>query len=551
MVDLGTSGAPARRALLGRPGGQHRSPLAPARGRRIVVRQRRLRDRDAAQPGARREPAPAAASATSCSTPRAPARSSASGRRPRPERCASTSTTIPSRRWRPRARLAARQVVAVRAAARARHRARPQPLLPLPVRAPLPRHGRRHRVARSVQRAADREALLPDRLPALSRRGARRACVPTRPRSWRGPHRPSRASRRCCATAPPPRRQAPAARTVAIAAATVEPDVPSVTRIAAPAGGGEVTELRIATRERQPQKLALDPPRDRVRRRRRPWTRRSSTSSAPGPGWNTYTSLPFTVAGDDLLICRFRMPFRQAGGVTIARADPGAIDVAGTSGSRRRRSARTACCSTRAGGRARSSATRPFRDWHVAGIDGQGHQVGTAAQHREPARHGLVGRRGREDLRRRRDRSPACSAPARRTTSVTPGRPRRASSTPITPRPPRPRGGFGGLWSMNRFHILDPIPFSRGLRVRPGDLALDGDDRRRRRDRLLVRPPRRADDLHSSAGSASRPTPGRRPDADAADAASAPRRASASPPIAVAEHDPARAPATSPASAAR
>ena len=35
------------------------------------------------------------------------------------------------------------------------------------------------------------------------------------------------------------------------------------------------------------------------------------------------------------------------------------------------------CCSTPAGGRARSSATRPFRDWHLARIEGQGQLVGT------------------------------------------------------------------------------------------------------------------------------------------------------------------------------
>ena len=48
---------------------------------------------------------------------------------------------------------------------------------------------------------------------------------------------------------------APAALTVELAATTVEPGRPSITRIAAPAGGGALAELRIATRERTPQKL--------------------------------------------------------------------------------------------------------------------------------------------------------------------------------------------------------------------------------------------------------------------------------------------------------
>src|SRR6185503_5640070 len=128
---------------------------------------------------------------------------------------------------------------------------------------------------------------------------------------------------------PPATAPGPAARAVDITPARVEPGRPSITRIAAPAGGGELTELRIATRERQSHKLRS--------------TRLSiafdgeTTVDAPlidffgtGPGWNTYTSLPFTVAGDDLLVCRFRMPFAKQAVVTIARADPGAIDVAGT-----------------------------------------------------------------------------------------------------------------------------------------------------------------------------------------------------------------------------
>ena len=53
---------------------------------------------------------------------------------------------------------------------------------------------------------------------------------------------------------------------------------------------------------------------------------------------------------------------------------------------------------------------------------------------------------------------------------------RDASRTPTTRRPWPPAGGFGGLYSMNRFHILDPIPFARSLRF---DLEI-GTGRRRR-----------------------------------------------------------------------
>ena len=51
--------------------------------------------------------------------------------------------------------------------------------------------------------------------------------------------------------------------------------------------------------------------------------------------------------------------------------------------------------------------------------------------------------------------------------------------------------GFGGLYSMNRFHVLDPIPFSRALRF---DLEIwhwSDTSIARRRDGLLVRAPGR------------------------------------------------------------
>ena len=58
----------------------------------------------------------------------------------------------------------------------------------------------------------------------------------SRRRSWRGRRRPSRASRRCCATGRPPRRPRPHARTVAIAAVDRRPRRPSVTRSPRPPG---------------------------------------------------------------------------------------------------------------------------------------------------------------------------------------------------------------------------------------------------------------------------------------------------------------------------
>jgi hypothetical protein len=129
-----------------------------------------------------------------------------------------------------------------------------------------------------------------------------------------------------------------------------------VTTLTAPSGGGEIRELLVSTAERSPQKLrstrltiAFDG---------------ETTVDAPlidffgtGPAWNTYSSLPFTIAGENLLICRFRMPFAKRAVVTIARSDPGPIDISGhvrvVGGVP---FGRRACFFMPAGGRARPSA---------------------------------------------------------------------------------------------------------------------------------------------------------------------------------------------------
>ena len=250
--------------------------------------------------------------------------------------------------------------------------------------------------------------------------------------------------------------------TVVIEATAVQPGHPSMTTVAAPPGGGEIRALRIVTAERTPQKLrstrltiAFDG---------------ETTIDAPlidffgtGPAWNTYSSLPFTVASENLLICRFRMPFAKRAVVTIARRDPGAIDVSGIVDVTAAPFGKASLL-FHAGWRPREIVrTRPFRDWHVAGIEGEGHLVGTLLNVENPPDAawwgegdekiyvdgetfpGLFGT-GTEDYFGYAWSTPERFEHAYHAQTATAGT------------------GFGGLYSMNRFHVLDPIPFSRALR---------------------------------------------------------------------------------------
>ncbi len=293
------------------------------------------------------------------------------------------------------------------------------------------------------------------------------------------------------------------ARAVVIPASTVDAGHPSITTITAPAGGGELTVLRVVTHEREPQKLhstrltiAFDG---------------ETTVDAPlidffgtGPAWNTYTSLPFTVAGDDLLVCRFRMPFGKQAVVTIARGDAGAIDIAGTAEVAPARFGKDSLL-FHAGRRAREIVrTRPFRDWHVALLEGQGHQVGTVLDIENPPGAAWWGE-GDEKITVDGESFPSLFGTGTEDyfgyAWSTPARFEHAYHAQTA----APGNGFGGLWSMNRFHVLDPIPFARSLRF---DLEIwhwtDTTVAVGATVYWYARPGGR-DDLHSSTGSASRP----------------------------------------------
>ena len=187
---------------------------------------------------------------------------------------------------------------AVRGAARARHRARLQPLLPVPVRAPLPGHRRQHRLARPVHAAG--------RWRSSTTRSATGVIAPRRPRDVRpysaaraGARRRRRsgASRPCCATG---RRRAARARAGGPSA------IAATDRRARPPLGDD--DRRAAGRRRAHASCASPraerTPREAARRRALTIAFDGETTvDAPlidffgtGPAWNTYSSLPLTVA---------------------------------------------------------------------------------------------------------------------------------------------------------------------------------------------------------------------------------------------------------------
>jgi hypothetical protein len=169
-----------------------------------------------------------------------------------------------------------------------------------------------------------------------------------------------------------------------------------------------------------------------------------------------------TVGGDGTLTCRFVMPFARRAIVTIASDGPG-LTVAGRAVVDARPFGPDALL-FHAGWRPRALlATRPFRDWHIGTLEGSGHQVGTMLDVENPPSAAWWGEgdekisidgepfpslfgTGTEDYFGFAWSTPETFAHAYHAQTLAPGT------------------GFAGLFSMNRFHILDPIPFSRSLR---------------------------------------------------------------------------------------
>jgi hypothetical protein len=260
---------------------------------------------------------------------------------------------------------------------------------------------------------------------------------------------------------PPPLAPQPGRAIVDLVATTVSPGHPASITIPAPRGGGQLTELRLSTAERSPQTLAattLSIAFDGEETVRAPLV----AFFGAGGGWTPYRSLPMTVSADGTLICRFVMPFARRAAVTIAGDGPG-LTVAGSAVV----DARPFGADTllfHAGWRPRVLlATRPFRDWHVGTLDGLGQQVGTMLDVENPPSAAWWGE-GDEKISVDGERFPSLFGTGTEDYFGF------AWSTPETfahayhAQTSAPGRGFGGFFSMNRFHILDPIPFSHSLR---------------------------------------------------------------------------------------
>jgi hypothetical protein len=250
-------------------------------------------------------------------------------------------------------------------------------------------------------------------------------------------------------------------RIVALPRTAVAPGAPLEATWDAPPGGGRVTTLRLKSSERDPERLratVLAMSFDGEATVRVPLVDFFGT----GPGWNAYASLPMTVGADGALTCRFPMPFAKRGRLSVTRDAPGAVDVAGALTidpapwdddtflfHARRRPPET-------------FPTRPFRDWHVATLTGRGRLVGTVLGAENPPG---VAWWGEGDEKIRVDGEPfpswfgtgtedyfgyAWSSGAR-------------FAHPYHAQTLAPGGSFSGRFSMNRFHVLDPVDFERAL----------------------------------------------------------------------------------------
>jgi len=260
---------------------------------------------------------------------------------------------------------------------------------------------------------------------------------------------------------PPPMVPKAGRTVVEIPSATVTRGQPSTMAIAAAPGGGQISELRFVTAERAPEKLAatsLAITFDGEETVRAPLVAFFGT----GRGFNPYTSLPMTVTTDGALVCRFPMPFAKRAVLTINHEGSG-ITLAGQAVVDAVRFEADALL-FHAGWRPRQIlATRPLRDWHVGTLEGVGHQVGTMLDVENPPSAAWW---GEGDEKITVDAEPFPSLFGTGTEDY-------FGFAWSTPEPFAhayhaqtrvPEQDFAGSFSMNRFHVLDPIPFSRSLR---------------------------------------------------------------------------------------
>jgi hypothetical protein len=228
--------------------------------------------------------------------------------------------------------------------------------------------------------------------------------------------------------------------------------------------GGVISQLRLFTDERDPTRLrstVLSIAFDGEETVRAPLVDFFGT----GPGWNPYSSLPMTVGADGSLACRFAMPFRHGAILSIVRdrGATGAVAIRGQIDVDPRPFGSNSLLFHARWHPTEVIPTRPFRDWHLGTLVGRGHLVGAVLDVENPPGAAWWGE-GDEKIYVDGESFPGILG-----TGTEDYFGYAWSSTQLFAHAyhaqTRATGpGFSGQFSMNRFHILDPIPFEHRLR---------------------------------------------------------------------------------------
>jgi len=233
--------------------------------------------------------------------------------------------------------------------------------------------------------------------------------------------------------------------------------------VAAP-GGSAIVSLRLRTGERAPEKLAQLTVRlafDGEETVRLPVTAFFGT----GPGLEPFSSWPLQADEDGWLQTRFVMPFRRKAEVTLLYEGEGSLSLDGDVSTRPTPyGERTLVFHAKRRGPA-ELATRPYQDWHVGELAGPGRLVGSVLDVDNPPGVAWWGE-GDEKLYLDHAHLPSWFGTGTEDyfgfawSSVE----RFAHPYHAQTAAPGPGQGFGGHFSMNRFHVLDALSFQEALR---------------------------------------------------------------------------------------
>jgi hypothetical protein len=158
------------------------------------------------------------------------------------------------------------------------------------------------------------------------------------------------------------------------------------------------------------------------------------------------------------------MPFHRQARIVVAYDGPGTVDIGGTLAVEPRRFDGTSLLFHARRRPPETIPTRPFRDWHIGTLSGgAGHLVGTVLDVENPPQTMWWGE-GDEKISVDGETFPSIFGTGTEdyfgyawSSTQTFAHPYHAQTRATGP-------GFAGQYSMNRFHILDPIPFTSSLR---------------------------------------------------------------------------------------